>query len=182
MRLYEFIDEDAKDALHFATKAHLGQTRAGGDPYISHPVRVAQTIEKYKKSHNLDAILSAAYLHDTIEDTNTTHEDLEKLFGGLVASLVMELTSDVEQIKKVGKSEYLAKKMAHELTSYALVIKLADRLDNVQDIATARTPKWRAKYKAETQHILNYIMQHRVLSATHQQIVGLIQDKLDEVN
>jgi guanosine-3',5'-bis(diphosphate) 3'-pyrophosphohydrolase len=180
MRLYEVLEEDPKQALQYATQAHAGQTRAGGDPYISHPVRVANTVAANKKSKKIDALISAAYLHDTIEDTDTTHEDLEKMFGGLVASLVQELTSDKEQIDKIGKSQYLAKKMA-VMSSYALVIKLADRLDNVQDIATARTPQWRAKYKAETEHVLDYIEQKRALTGTHKKIISLIRNKLNEV-
>lgn len=181
MKIFELLDEDAKQALKYATQAHAGQTRSGGDPYISHPVRVANTVASEKMSKNIDALISAAYLHDTIEDTNTTHEDLEKMFGGLVASLVQELTSDKEQIKKIGKTAYLAKKMAI-MSSYALVIKLADRLDNVQDIATAKTPEWRKKYKAETEQVLDYVEKNRVLSGTHERIIKLIRDKLSEVS
>lgn len=180
MKIKELL-EDVRQALDYATHAHRDQTRAGGEPYIGHPVRVAQTIAKFKQSHNIDALIAAAYLHDTIEDTDTTHEDLEKMFGGLVASLVLELTSDLEQIKKVGKQEYLARKMAHDMSSYGLVIKLADRLDNVQDIATAKSPEWRARYKAETEHILDYIERNRVLSGTHKKLVGLIREKLKEI-
>lgn len=181
MRLYE-IAEDLRQVLHYAKKAHAGQTRSGGEPYIVHPIRVAQTVAKFKRSHNIDELIAAAYLHDTIEDTGTTHEDLEKMFGGLVASLVKELTSDLEQIKKLGKKDYLAKKMAHDMSSYGLVIKLADRLDNVQDIATAKSPKWRAKYKDETLHILDYIERNRVLSGTHKKLVGMIRNKLSEIH
>lgn len=173
--------EGEAEALQYATKAHAGQTRSGGDPYISHPVRVADHIRKYKQSHNLDALISAAYLHDTIEDTDTTQEVLHDLFGGLVASLVQELTSDPEQIKKMGKAQYLAHKMA-AMSSYALVIKLADRLDNVKDITTAKTPEWRAKYAKETNHILDYIEKTRALSGTHNKLIELIRAKLAEIN
>jgi hypothetical protein len=175
------VDEGAEEALQYATQAHAGQTRSGGEPYITHPMRVADHIKQYKQSHNLDALISAAYLHDTVEDTDTTHEALHDLFGGLVASLVKELTSDPEQIKKVGKAQYLAHKMA-AMSSYALVIKLADRLDNVKDITTARTPQWRQKYKNETEHILNYIEKTRALSGTHQKLISLIRDKLSELD
>jgi len=180
MKMFEVVDEDQRQALAYATRAHAGQTRSSGDPYISHPVRVANTVADQKKSKNIDALLSAAYLHDTIEDTDTTHEDLEKMFGGLVASLVQELTSDKAQIDKIGKAQYMAKKMT-VMSSYALVIKLADRLDNVQDIATARTPEWRARYKAETEHMLKHIEQKRALTGTHQNIIKLIKDKINEV-
>jgi len=175
------FDEGSEEALQYATKAHAGQTRSGGDPYISHPVRVANHIKQFKKSHNLDALISAAYLHDTIEDTDTTQEILHDLFGGLVASLVMELTSDPEQIKKIGKAQYLAHKMA-AMSSYALVIKLADRLDNVKDITTAKTPEWRHKYATETNHILDYIEKHRALSGTHTKLIDMIRAKLAEID
>lgn len=180
MRIFEIIEEDPKQALAYATQAHAGQTRSSGDPYISHPVRVANTVSANKRSKNIDALISAAYLHDTIEDTDITHEDLEKMFGGLVASLVQELTSDKEKIKQIGKTEYLAKKMA-VMSSYGLVIKLADRLDNVQDIATAKTPEWRQRYKAETERVLDYIEQKRALTGAHKKIIALIRKKLDEV-
>lgn len=181
MLVNEVITEDVKQALQFATDAHAGQTRSGGEPYIGHPVRVAQIIKQYKQSHNIDELIAAAYLHDTIEDTATTQEALHDLFGGLVASLVVELTIDLEKIKQVGKKEYLAKKMAHEMSSYGLVIKLADRLDNVQDIATAKSPAWRARYKAETEHIMDYIEKNRALSNTHKKLVSLIRAKLNEI-
>lgn len=175
------LADDRDQALAYATKAHAGQTRSDGKtPYVTHPIRVAQNVEQLKRSKNLDALISAAYLHDTIEDTDTTHEDLEKMFGGLVASLVQELTSNKDEIKRIGKTEYLQKKMVG-MTSYGLVIKLADRLDNVQDIATAKSASWRQKYKRETENILNYIEKNRVLTGTHRNIIGLIKEKLKEV-
>ena len=182
MKLFEFVNETPQQALQYATQAHQGQTRSGGEPYIGHPVRVANIIKQYKQSHNLDALIQAAYLHDTIEDTATTQEALHDLFGGLVASLVQELTSDLEEIQRVGKKDYLARKMAHEMSSWGLVIKLADRLDNVKDIATAKTPEWRQKYKAETEHIMDYLEKNRVLSGTHKKLIGLIRAKINEVH
>jgi hypothetical protein len=175
------MDEGSEEALQYATQAHAGQTRSGGDPYITHPMRVADHIRQYKQSHNLDALISAAYLHDTIEDTDTTQEVLHDLFGGLVASLVKELTSDPEQIKKMGKAQYLSHKMA-VMSSYGLVIKLADRLDNVKDITTAKTPEWRAKYAKETNQILDYIEKTRALSGTHKKLISLIRAKLAEID
>lgn len=182
MRFGEFImvNEDTKKALEYATKAHEGQTRSDGTPYIAHPVRVAKSVETYAKRHNLSALIKAAYLHDTIEDTNTTKEDLKKMFGALVASIVMELTSDKDEVKRIGKTEYLSQKMA-KMTSYALVIKLADRLDNVKDLATAKTPAWRQKYKKETEAILDYIEKNRVLDEDHRNLISMIRKKLKEV-
>lgn len=174
-------NEGEEEALAYAAQAHAGQKRSGGDPYIGHPVRVANHIRQFKQSHNLEALISAAYLHDTIEDTDTTQEILHDLFGGLVAGLVMELTSDPEEIKRVGKANYLAHKMA-AMSSYALVIKLADRLDNVKDITTARTPEWRARYAAETNHILDFIERNRALSGTHKKLIAMIRARVSELN
>lgn len=174
------LREDSGAALSYAVKAHKGQTRSDGSPYVKHPERVAAFVKKFKKSHNLDALISAAYLHDTVEDTDTTHEDLEKMFGGLIASMVKELTSDNDKIAKVGKDNYLADKMA-KMSSWALVVKLADRLDNVQDIATAKTPAWRAKYKAETEKILSKLEKDRELTSAHKKIIKAIRKKLSEV-
>jgi (p)ppGpp synthase/HD superfamily hydrolase len=176
----KYMREDSAEALRFATRAHAGQFRSDGSPYVKHPERVASFVRKFKKSKNLDALISAAFLHDTLEDTNTTHEDLEKLFGGLVASLVKELTSDKEKIKEIGKTDYLAQKMA-KMSSWALVIKLADRLDNVQDIATAKTPEWRRKYRAETESVLDRLAKDRQLSKTHKRIIRAIRMKLKEI-
>ena len=179
--LFIQLDEDMQQALKFAARAHAGQTRSDKTPYIRHPERVAAIVKQFKQSHNLDALVSAAYTHDTIEDTNTTKEDLEKMFGALVASLVQELTSDKEEIAKVGKTEYLSQKMK-KMTSYALVIKLADRLDNVSDLKTAKNAAWREKYKKETLAVLNYIEKERVLSKTHMKIITAIRHKLSELD
>lgn len=167
-------------ALDFATKVHAGQVRSDNTPYINHVKRVAASVKKFKKSKNIDALVRAALLHDTVEDTDTTHADLLRLFGGLVASLVKELTSDKDEIAKVGKDKYLAHKMS-TMSSYALVIKLADRLDNVADIKTAKTPEWRKRYKNETLYILSEIEKNRELSGTHKKIIAAIRKKLAEV-
>ena len=151
------------------------------------PILIAWVSDSFKLAKKLPSL--AKHDYDTIDklmqNVASKHhingKALHDLFGGLVASLVLELTSDLEQIKKVGKKEYLAKKMAHDMSSYGLVIKLADRLDNVQDIATAKDAKWRARYKAETLHIMDYIEQNRVLSGTHKKLVSLIRSKLQEI-
>ena len=175
------VAEDYKDAAKYAAGAHVGQTRSGGKPYISHPVRVANLVRKYKDSKELDKLLSAAFLHDTIEDTDTTEEQLRKMFGDLVATLVKELTSDKEKIEKLGKEEYLTQKMIN-MSSWGLVIKLADRLDNVADIKTAKTPEWRQRYRTETENILTQLEQNRELSGTHKNIIAAIRGKLAEID
>ena len=76
-------------AIDFATKAHSGQKRASGEPYINHPLAVAETLINW--GMDIDSIL-AGILHDTIEDTDVTFEQIESLFGYDVAALVDGVT------------------------------------------------------------------------------------------
>lgn len=174
------VEEDYRSAARYAASAHAGQKRSSGHAYISHPVRVANIVKKYKNSKKLDDLLSAAFLHDTIEDTDTNEEKLRKMFGELVASIVKELTSDKKEIEKVGKTNYLSNKMAN-MSSWALVIKLADRLDNVSDLETAKSDAWRKKYKRETEDILDHLEKNRELSGTHRRLISAIRGKLEAV-
>ncbi len=132
-----------------------------------------------KSTRHTNAFIKAALLHDTIEDTDTTEEDLKKMFGGLVASLVIELTSDKEKAKEVGKGEYLSGKMIN-MTGWALTIKLADRLDNVSDLESAK-PKFVERYKKETAFILDKLEHSRKLSFTQKRIAREIRKKLKEI-
>lgn len=166
-------------ASDFATQKHKDQIRKfSGEEYVEHPKRVAKIIEKFKKSSKLDQLVKAAFLHDTLEDTNTTLYDLKKLYGGLVASLVKELTSDDNKIMKVGKAAYLSDKM-NKMSSWGLVIKLADRLDNVSDIKIA-SPGFAKKYSKETNFILKSLERERKLSNTQKRIISAIKDKIKE--
>ena len=178
MESYSNIDESALSALRVATAAHKGQKRKSGGDYISHPKEVARIVKQYKKSHNLDALIQAAYLHDTIEDTDTTYKDLVKQFGGLVAGMVKDLTSDKEAIEAMGKGEYMANKMA-KMTSWSLVIKLADRLANVGDIDD-RPAEFQKKYANQTKLALDKLKKDRYLSKTHKKIMAAIDDKIKE--
>ena len=167
------------DAKSFATIKHSSQTRRGGAPYISHPNAVADGVAKFKgSSKNIEKIKNAAYLHDTLEDTDTTYEELLQQFGKVTADMVAELTSDKEEIKKVGKTAYLQQKMAR-MSSYALVVKLVDRLHNLSDLKQS-DPKWAIKYSLQTQEILNYLIKKRDLTQTHKTIIWEIHQLLLE--
>ena len=102
----EPLNESALTALRVATKAHKGQFRKSGGEYIAHPKEVARFVKQFKKSNNLSAMIQAAYLHDTLEDTDTTYQDLVKQFGALVADMVQELTTDKAASDAIGKGEY----------------------------------------------------------------------------
>ncbi|NCN86973.1 HD domain-containing protein [archaeon] len=166
-----------KLAKKFAKEKHKGQVRKfSNKPYVKHPEKVASIIKKNKKSHKLNEIISAAILHDTLEDTNTSEKELKKNFGNLITSLVKELTTKEDEKNKIGKKEYLAKKMT-SMSSWALVIKLADRLDNVSDLKNS-SKEFRERYIDETNFILNEIEKNRPLSETHKKLIKKIKNKL----
>lgn len=158
-------------ALEFATKKHKGQMRKGAEKkeYITHPINVANLVKKYKASHHIDSLIAAAYLHDTLEDTNTTYYELVENFGIEVASLVSELTTNRDMKKEIGKEKYLAYKLK-EMTNWALVIKLCDRLDNVSGLYDVDS-EFRTRYINETIFILNYVVNNRNLTQTHLNII-----------
>jgi myo-inositol-1(or 4)-monophosphatase len=144
-------------ALDFALQKHKGQYRKSTNmPYYRHPISVAKNVEEVKKSTNLELLMTAAILHDTVEDcTDVTIQEIAEIFGYQVASLVDELTSDEAEIQKVGKTEYLKNKMA-KMSSYALIIKLSDRLDNVRDL-NETTAEFQEKYTKETVEIIEHL-------------------------
>jgi (p)ppGpp synthase/HD superfamily hydrolase len=170
------ISERAKK---YATEKHKGQPRKNGDEYISHPIGVAELVIKYKKSHNIDVLTAAAYLHDVLEQTDATYYELVDLFGYDVASIVMELTTNEEMKDAIGKERYLAYKLKH-MTSWALVIKLCDRLHNISDL-DLQDESFRNRYIGETLYILNYIIDNRELSDTHKAIIRDIRLGIDNV-
>jgi (p)ppGpp synthase/HD superfamily hydrolase len=167
-------------AQDYATHKHGSQSRRDGTPYIAHPERVAGHVRRVKgDSKSIDDIEAAAWLHDTIEDTDTSYEDIKKEYGSKVANMVKELTSDKEEIARVGKTEYLQQKL-HKMSSYSLIIKLADRLDNVSDLMTADNPEWALKYATQTQDILEYLVDNRELTGPQLRLVDEINEMVLE--
>jgi len=91
-------------AIIFATEKHKGQERKStGLPYITHPIIVSHLLEKFKSSKNKDILKTAALLHDTLEDTNTSFQEISTNFSPMIAGIVLELTSDENEIKKIGR-------------------------------------------------------------------------------
>ncbi len=159
----------------FAATKHASQTRRDGTPYVDHPSRVVRHVRRVKgTSTNIEDIEAAAWLHDTLEDTETSYEEIRGEYGTMVADMVRELTSDKAEIEKVGKTRYLQQKLG-TMSNYALIVKLADRLDNVSDLATA-DPAWAEKYAQQTQDILEYLVDHRELTPTQLRLVAEINE------
>ena len=168
--------DKVKKAIQFATYMHKEQDRKDGTPYIKHPLNVLNNVKYFKKSHKMDVLLSSAALHDTIEDTEATYIDINSQFGEQVASIVMELTTDEDVKDLLGKERYLELKMQH-MTSWALVIKLCDRLDNVSDLLNC-DERFRHKYVSETVGILEYLFSNGRFTKTHLTIIEQILFKL----
>lgn len=166
--------------LNFAKQKHLGQFRKDGvTPYINHPIMVAELIKKYKKSRNIDAIVAAALLHDTLEDTYTSYRELEDNFGEMVASMVMEVTTASYMPQLVGKGNYLKHKMI-DMSNYSLCIKLADRLANLIDAKTL-TDKQKQKLIFDTYEIVEYLEEKRELTVAQIDLISAIKQQLADL-
>lgn len=128
-------------ALHFAADKHRDQRRKGADksPYINHPIEVAELLARHGNAEHT-ALLQAAVLHDTIEDTEATSEELEAHFGAAVRQLVEEVTDD----KSLPKAERKRLQIEHSpaLTAAAKQLKIADKICNVRDIGVAPPKEW----------------------------------------
>jgi guanosine-3',5'-bis(diphosphate) 3'-pyrophosphohydrolase len=161
MRQYELIDrvrqynpktdEDLLNRAYvYAMKAHGEQTRDSGDPYISHPLQVAAILTGLKLD---DATIAAALLHDTIEDTDATRAEIDRLFGHDIGRLVEGLTK-LKKLDLVTKEAKQAENLRKLLLAIAddvrvLLIKLADRLHNMRTLAH-RPPDARRRTAEET--------------------------------
>ena len=125
-----------KHALVFATAAHSGQKRKyAGDDYIVHPMAVAELVSL--NGGDEDQII-AAYLHDTIEDTDVTYEDVYQTFGADVAALVWELTDrftheEYPNHNRAQRKAWEADRLA-KVSPRAKLIKLCDMIDNTSTI------------------------------------------------
>ena len=133
-------------AVDYANKKHAAQKRKDGSPYIIHPLAVAQIVTEM--GLDIDAILGAL-LHDTIEDTDTSHEDIEKLFGPTVAELVegvTKLTRADFSSREQAQMENLRKMfMAMSKDIRVVLIKIADRLHNIRTMQYQSPAKQIAK-------------------------------------
>jgi guanosine-3',5'-bis(diphosphate) 3'-pyrophosphohydrolase len=135
-------------AINFAAKKHRRQKRKGadGEPYINHPLEVMNLLTSVGKVEDFN-VLIAAVLHDTIEDTETTAEEIRELFGAKVSKMVLELTDD----KSLPKAE--RKQLQIEHAPHASVgakqIKLADKISNIQDILENPPDGWSIERRAD---------------------------------
>ena len=135
------------EAVAFAAEKHRDQRRkdAEASPYINHPIALASLL----KREGIDdvAVLCAALLHDTLEDTKTSFEELRERFGDAIASIVLEVTDD----KRLAKADRKRRQVEHARAASprAKLVKLADKICNVQDIVHAPPANWPVERKRE---------------------------------
>lgn len=135
-------------ALRFASGKHRDQRRKGVDaaPYINHLIEVAELLARV--GHVTDpVVLQAAILHDSLEDTKTTPEELEAAFGAEVRHVVEEVTDD----KRLSSAERKHLQVAHapHLSARAKLIKLADKTSNVRELTEMPPTDWSLERRQE---------------------------------
>lgn len=144
--VHSYLGDDECDqimkAFTLADKAHEGQFRASGEPYIMHPLAVAEILAHLQIDH---ITLIAALLHDVVEDTEYTKEDIEKLFGSEVAFLVDGVTKlnqfqyETKEDRQMENYRKMILAMAKDVR--VVVIKLGDRLHNMRTLKHMRSDK-----------------------------------------
>ena len=128
-------------AYHFAAARHVHQRRKGeaAEPYMNHLTEVAELVAVATRGSDPEVIV-AAVLHDTVEDTETTLDDLRAEFGERVAGLVAEVTDDKSLPKQTRKDLQIAH--AGHASRGAQIIKLADKTSNLRALATSPPKDW----------------------------------------
>ena len=141
-----------KRALEFAKEKHEGQTRDEGTPYYEHIKGVMEILIKEANTRE-DEVLTVAALHDVLEDTECTYEEIDAIFGQNVADCVKLLTRD----SKNGQTfeEYAKAIFENEEFKYARKIKLADRLHNLRSLPNTKNP---AKIQRKVEETEKYIL------------------------
>ena len=128
-------------AISFAADKHRNQRRkdAEASPYINHPIALADILANEGGVEDVD-ILCAAILHDTIEDTETTLDELVLIFGDRIAGMVAEVTDD-KALPKAERKRLQIEHAAH-ISSGAKLVKLADKISNLRDVAGSPPVDW----------------------------------------
>ena len=165
--------EMVRKAYKFADEAHLGQLRKNGEPYITHPIAVATQCTEWK----LDAqALSAALMHDVMEDCGVTKSDLIEKFGSSVAELVDGLTK-LDKLEFNTREENQAESFRKMLLAMArdvrvILIKLADRTHNMRTMSDMPREKW-GRISSETLEIYAPIAHRLGLNQTYRELQDL---------
>jgi guanosine-3',5'-bis(diphosphate) 3'-pyrophosphohydrolase len=135
-------------ATAFAAEKHRHQRRkdAEASPYINHPIALAQVLS-VEAGIDDPEVICAALLHDTIEDTDTTPEELRSVFGEAIARIVEEVTDD-KDLDKAERKRLQIEHAAH-ISTKAKLVKLADKICNLRDIFASPPADWSAARRHE---------------------------------
>jgi (p)ppGpp synthase/HD superfamily hydrolase len=158
-----------------ARDAHAGQFRQDGKtPYVMHPVIVAMLLADIAPEANTQEAAAAALLHDVLEDTKVTYDDLVREVGKEVADLVQWLTNPSKG-SKLPRAERKRMDREHLAQAPAVVklIKLLDRFHNVMEVETGGDLGWRKLYATESGQLLE------VLKGTHARAESLLGEAID---
>lgn len=154
----DHIEVSLLRALHFAADKHRDQRRKGAEasPYVNHLIEVTEILAREGNVTDLTT-LQAAILHDTVEDTQTTPEELEALFGAEVREVVAEVTDD----KRLSKAERKRLQILHapHLSPRAKLVKMADKISNVHSIIEAPPAEWSLERRQEYLDWSDQVMQ-----------------------
>lgn len=135
-------------AAAFAAHKHRNQRRKDADasPYINHPIALANVLAN-EAGISDPVVLAAALLHDTIEDTDTTQAELETEFGPAIVAVVAEVTDD-RSLPKAERKRLQVEHAAH-ISRPAKLVKLADKICNLRDVASSPPADWSIERKRE---------------------------------
>ena len=176
---YEDFEEMVDRAEALARFYHAGQTRKDGTPYIEHPRAIVDLLKMvdpdivYKP-----VILAAAWLHDTLEDTGITPQQIIDNTSPRTLAIVKQVTNDPVKLRAMGKGDYIAQKV-REIDDDALLIKLGDRYHNVSDLQTADVD-WALRYAGQTQLMLDALDDRPALPRSHRLLIEMIEEEVDE--
>ena len=149
-----FNPEKLNKAYYFAVKAHINQKRASGDPYVIHPVAVANILTELKLD---SATIATGLLHDTIEDTFATYKTIEEQFGKEVADLVDGVTKisvfENQAVSNSRAENFRKLILATSKDIRVLLVKLADRLHNMRTLKAIDKKEKRERIARETMEI-----------------------------
>lgn len=166
-----------QNAIRFAAEKHSGQTITGSDlPYLIHVSNVAMeimvmTLQGEKDSFDLPFAVQVALLHDTIEDTNTTYDEIKQHFGTDIADAVLAMTKNEELSKEQRMADTISR--IKKLRKEVWAVKLADRIANMQKPPAVWSQDKRKEYLDEAQLIYNELGERNEFLA--KRLKGLIE-------
>jgi len=186
--------ETLNKAYHFALKAHKNQKRDSGDPYLIHPVAVANILTELKLD---SATIATGLLHDTIEDTHTTYETIKNEFGQEVADLVEGVTKisvfENQALSNSRAENFRKLILATSKDIRVLLVKIADRLHNMRTIYSIDNIEKRKRISKETMEIYSPLADRMGMNRIRDELEDLsfdvlnpkarklIKDRLDQI-